>query len=268
MGAIFLFKGVFAPLLDDFDPITHTIRGRTVKVWPVADVHIGSKECDLDGFKAFLKRVLDDPDSYIVLVGDIINNGIAGSLSNVYEELYPPHTQIDIAYELLSPLADAGRILGAVGGNHERRSVKQVDLCPMYTIMCMLRIPHLYRTNIAFVRIRLERNGKLYHVYNLLLHHGKSANGKRRFAYAIEGVDAFITGHTHQGVIEKPARLVLTQKGNVEVRPLISITATSWLSYGGYASGVYLPVATSDPQYLELEFTGSGNKDGKIRVGW
>lgn len=255
-------------MIDDFTPITHTIRGRTVKVWPVADVHIGSKECDIDGFRAFLRAVLNDDDSYIVLVGDIINNGVKDSLTNVYEELYPPSVQIDVAVELLEPLARAGKILGAVGGNHERRSVKQVDLCPMYTIMCMLRIQHLYRSNIAFVRIRLERGGKTYNVYNLLLHHGKSANGKRRFAYAIEGADAYISGHTHQGILEKPARLVWTQRNKIEIRPIVSLTATSWLSYGGYASGVYLPVATSDPQYLELEFTGSHNKEGKIRVCW
>lgn len=269
MGRFFFVKGVFIQLIDDFVPLTHTIRGRTIKVWPVADVHIGSKECDLDGFKAFLKRVLADPDSYIVLVGDIINNGVKDSLTNVYEELIPPSAQIDVAVELLRPLADAGKILGAVSGNHERRSAKQVDLCPMYTIMCLLRAPHLYRQNMAFVRVRMERDGKTYNRYSLLLTHGKSANGKRRFAYSVEGVDAIVTGHTHAGIVEKPARLIFTEKCTVKIEPLVSVTATSWLSYGGYgAAAMYLPQSTSDPQFLELEFTGSHNKCGKIRVGW
>lgn len=40
-------------MISDFTPIVHTLEGRTIRVWAVADVHIGAKECDLDGFKAF-----------------------------------------------------------------------------------------------------------------------------------------------------------------------------------------------------------------------
>lgn len=268
LGAFFLVKGVFFSLFDDFDPINHSLEGRTVKVWPIADVHIGSKECDLDGFKAFLRRVMADDNSYVVLCGDIINNGVKDSLTNVYEETMPPSEQIDLAVELLRPLSEAKKILGVVSGNHERRSAKQVDMCPMYAICCILRIQHLFRQNMAFVRIRFNRGGTRYNSYSMLLTHGKSANGKRRFAYAVEGVDAVITGHTHAGIVEKPARIVMTSKG-VKVKSIVSVTATSWLSYGGYgASAMYLPQATSDPQYLELEFTGSHNKEGRIRVGW
>lgn len=32
------------PMLDDFTPIIHQLDGRTIKVWAVADVHIGAKE--------------------------------------------------------------------------------------------------------------------------------------------------------------------------------------------------------------------------------
>ena len=41
-------------MLDDFTPIIHELPGRTIKVWAVADVHIGARECDMDGFKRFL----------------------------------------------------------------------------------------------------------------------------------------------------------------------------------------------------------------------
>lgn len=77
-------------MIDDFTPIVHRLRGRPVKVWAVADVHIGAREADIDGFAAFLKRVENDPDSYLVIVGDILNNGTRDSLTNVYEETMPP----------------------------------------------------------------------------------------------------------------------------------------------------------------------------------
>ena len=253
-------------MIDDFTPIVHELPGRTIKVWAVADVHIGAKECDLRGFKAFLKRVEDDDDSYLVLCGDMINNGIKDSLTNVYDELMPPQAQIDKAVELLEPVAD--RILGCVSGNHERRSKKAVDIDPMAYICCLLRIDRVFRQNLAFVRVNLVRGNTKDH-YALLLVHGKTLNKQMKFSYAIEGVDAIVGGHLHSGQIRRDARLILTKSNRCVVKPFVNLTATSWLKYGGYAaSGLYMPAATSDPQCLVLEFTGSNGKQGNIRVNW
>ena len=253
-------------MIDDFTPIIHVLPGRTIKVWPIADVHIGAKEADMPGFSSFLKRIEQDDDSYLVICGDLLNNGIKDSLTNVYEETMPPSEQVKLAAELLQPVAD--KILGCVGGNHEARSRRSVDLDPLASVMMMVGKSELYRPNMAFVRIKL-RDGNVHETYNLLLAHGKTTNKKKQFQYAVEGVDAVISGHTHDGVVEKPARLVLTQRGAVKVKHIVSVTATSWLNYGGYsAAGLMLPKATSDPQALVLEFTRSNRQEGKLRVAW
>lgn len=256
-------------MLDDFTPIIHRLEGRTIKVWAVADVHIGARESDIDGFAAFLKRVERDPDSYIVLVGDIVNNGIKDSVTNVYHETMPPSAQIERAVELLAPVK--GRILGAVGGNHERRTTKAVDLDIMHTIMVLLGIGDLYRPNMAFVRVFMESASGAKANYSLLLTHGASDTKRKQFGYTVEGVDAIITAHTHNGDVSRPARICLTSKNRVVVKPLISLVATSWLGYGGYAArGMLKPAATSCPQCLELVFTNSNAKgcEGSIRVIW
>lgn len=253
-------------MISDFTPIVHKLDGRTVRVWAVADVHIGARECDLDGFEKFIKRIAEDDDSYIVLCGDLISNGIKDSLTNVYDEAIPPQSQVDLAVELLRPISD--KILGCVSGNHERRSKKHVDINPMLYICSLLQIPEVYRENMAFVRINLER-GKTKDHYALLLTHGKTANKRRQFAYAVEGVDAIISGHTHDGEVQKPARLVFTKSNRVVVKPLVNLCATSWLRPGGYSlAGMMTPKSTSDPQCLELEFTGSNDRPGSIHVRW
>lgn len=255
-------------MLDDFTPIVHALDGRTIKVWAIADVHIGAKEADIAGFQRFLKRVENDPDSFIVIVGDLLNVGIrsANCPTDIYEETMPVHAQIEKAAELLAPVAD--RILGCVGGNHEARAKKAVDLDPLFQVMVLIRKPDLYRPNMAFVRVNLGKGNTKDH-YALLLVHGKSANAKRKFAYSVEGVDAIISGHTHDPIVEKPARLVFTQRNNVVIRPLVSLTACSWLDYGGYgAANLYLPKSTSDPQALVLEYTASNSIPGQIRVTW
>lgn len=253
-------------MIGDFTPIIHRLDGRTVKVWAVADVHIGARECDLEGFKRFLRRVSDDEDSYLVICGDLLNNGLKDSLTNVYEEVIPPSAQLDKAVELLTPVKD--RILGCVGGNHEARSKKAVDLDPLYAVMCMVRKQDLYRSNMAFIRVRLGKGGTR-DTYALMLVHGKTANKKRQFAYSVEGVDAIISGHTHDGIVEKPARIVFEHNNKVSIRPIVSLTATSWLDYGGYAAaGLYTPKATSDPQALLLEYAGTNKHRGNVRVVW
>ena len=253
-------------MLDDFTPIMHDLPGRTIKVYPVADVHIGAREADVDGFSQFLKRISQDDDSYLAICGDILNNGLKDSMTNVYEETMPPSEQVKLAAELLKPVAD--KILGCVSGNHELRSKRMADYDPLASVMTLIDKPELYRPNMAFVRVRMREKGS-QETYTLLLVHGKTANKKKQFQYAVEGVDAVISGHTHDGIVEKPARLVFTQKGIIRVKHIVSVTATSWLNYGGYAaSGLMLPKATGDPQCLVLEFTRGNRKDGHIRVAW
>lgn len=253
-------------MISDFTPVIHQLDGRTIRVWAIADVHLGAKECDIDGFTKFLKHVESDPDSYVVICGDLLNNGIKDSLTNVYDEVLPPHAQIEKAVELLSPIKD--RILGVVGGNHELRSKKAVDLDPLYSVCLMLGIGEVYRQNMCFIRIGLLANG-IHDGYTLLLIHGKTANKKKHFQYAIEGVDCIISGHTHDGIVEKPARLVLTHRNKVKVLPLVSITATSWLEYGSYAArGLFLPKQTGNPQCIELPYINSNTIRGQIRVIW
>lgn len=254
-------------MIDDFVPIVHRLDGRTVKVYGIADVHIGAKECDLDGFRAFIsERVAPDPDAYICLVGDILNNGIRDSVTNVYEETMPPSAQVETAVEILTPVKD--KILGAVGGNHEYRSKRAVDWDPMFQAMTLLGIPELYRQNMAFIRVVLERGVTRDH-YALLLAHGSSDAKRQRFDAVIEGVDAVITGHVHRGAVQRPCRIVFTNRNTITVRPHISLVCESWLKYGGYASrGLLLPHETANPQHLVLGFSGSNRVPGRLSVVW
>ena len=258
-------------MLDDFTPIIHRLDGRTIKVWAIADVHIGAKEANIygkDGFANFLKRVESDPDSYLIICGDLLNNGLrsANCPTDIYQETMPPSSQIELAAELLDPVKD--KILGAVGGNHELRTSRQCNIDILYNVFCLIRKPELYRPNMCFVRVNLERGNTKEH-YSMLLIHGKTANRQRQFSYSLEGVDVLICGHTHSGFIEKNTRICFGQSGKVTMRPIVNMTATSWLEYGDYAArNMYLGHATSNPQALQLEFSGTNARKGRISVIW
>ena len=258
-------------MLDDFTPIIHKLRGRTIRLWAVADVHIGSQFSDVAGFEKFLSKIAQDDDSYLVIVGDLLENATRNSVGDVFQSL-PPSTQIDMAVRLLTPIA--AKILGVVGGNHERRSKKDVDLDPLYAVCSMLRrsdgssLQDVYRPNMAFMRVRLVR-GSIHHSYALMLTHGKTLNKRKQFVNVIEGIDAAITAHTHTPDVLMPSRIRFTENNKVNAHHVVSLCACSWLNPGGYSlSGLLLPQATSRPQCLVLEFPNSNSTNGKIRVEW
>ena len=92
------------PVLDDFVPIIHELAGRDIRLYPVADVHIGAAEAALPEFEAFLRKVEDDPDAYVCIVGDLLNNAVKSSVSDVYRETMSPSAAVDYAVERLQPI--------------------------------------------------------------------------------------------------------------------------------------------------------------------
>jgi hypothetical protein len=114
--------------------------------------------------------------------------------------------------------------------------------------MCKLDLEHLYRENLAFVKLRIgdqKGNGSTNPTYTLAVTHGAgggalsggTVNRNERFGYAIEGVDALIVGHSHKPIITQPAKLVVDHANNrVTTKPFKVVVSTAWLDYGGYAA--------------------------------
>jgi predicted phosphodiesterase len=213
-------------------------------------------------WELFCLDVLKEPNTYITLGGDLINNATRSSVSNIFEETMRPSEQKRLMAKMLEPLRS--RILCAVSGNHERRSTKDVDDEPTYDIMCKLDLEHLYRENLAFVKLRIgdqKGNGSTNPTYTLAVTHGAgggalsggTVNRNERFGYAIEGVDALIVGHSHKPIITQPAKLVVDHANNkISVRPFKVVVSTAWLNYGGYAAQKMLLPGSHTMQRIHL----------------
>jgi UDP-2,3-diacylglucosamine pyrophosphatase LpxH len=254
-------------MMSDFDMIVHAFP-EDVTIIPVADVHLGARECMERDFAAFLNWVKETENVYLVLCGDLINNGVKNSVTNIYEETLMPSQAKRLMANYLEPVRD--RILAAVGGNHERRSSREVDDDITLDIMAKLDCEHLYRENLAFVKIQL---GEKYHAsgslrkykdrptYCLAVAHGAgggmtggAVNRNERFAYALENVDAVITGHTHRPAFTQPAKIHVDLHNNkVTVKPFRVITASSWLRYSGYPAQKLLTPTSFVKEALTLK---------------
>ena len=250
-------------ILPDQILITRKFPREDITIIPIADVHLGAKECMEKEFIDFLKMVEETPNIYLVLAGDLINNATKSSVSNVFEDRYRPSEQKKMMAKLLEPVKD--RILCAIPGNHEARSGKEADDDPMYDIMCKMDIEDRYRENIAFVKIQMGDNrrseGRRNPTYILGVSHGSgggiytggAVNRNERFGYVIDGIDALITGHTHKPVVSVPGKIKINpQQNTATIVPFKVITATSWLNYGGYAARKMLMPATHTLQTMTL----------------
>ena len=244
-------------MLPDFEMIQHQFHGgHDISVIPVADVHLGSPECREQEFIQFIRKVAETPNVYLCLLGDLIDNGTKSSVTNCFKATMSPSAQKREMAKILEPVRD--RILCILPGNHERRSMKDVDDDPVYDIAAKLDIEDLYRENIAFVKIQMGKEdhtaaGKERPTYILTVTHGAgggimtggSVNRSERFGYVIDGMDALIVGHTHKPYTTQPGKIVIDSRNNqVTVKPFKVICATSWLNYGGYASRMMLLPAT------------------------
>lgn len=258
----------------DFDLIKHTFKGQ-ITIIPISDVHLGALEHCESEWNAFCNSVCDKPNTYIILGGDLINNSIRTSVANPFDEVIRPREQKKRMVEYLSPIKS--RILCAVSGNHERRSMKDADEDITYDIMSKLDLEDLYRENVAFMKIGCGKrsDGLSECVYMFCVTHGAGGgiytgagiNRNERFGNVIDGLDCLIVGHTHKGTVSKPSKIVLDVRNElVSVKSYTVISCVSWLNYGGYAAQkMLLPADRANPQKILL----NAKRDYKnIEVRW
>jgi len=200
-------------------------------------VHWGAEECMEKEFQAYLKKIASDPSAAVLLAGDLLNNGIKSSKTDVYREKYPPDVQKEMMIDLLWPIRD--KIVAGVSGNHEYRTFKESCQDVMKDI---------------FVN-------KKPVTYMIFMTHGsgRGASGtyvekQNRYHLHIEGVDIAILGHSHDPDKKPSARLVLDSHNNkVFRRETCIFVCTSWLSYNGYPVRKQYPPKAFRPDTIRLD---------------
>ena len=256
-------------MLPDFEMIIHKFpAGEDITICPIADVHLGARECMEDAFREFISTIAGKPNVRVVLCGDLLNNAVRSSVSDFYAEIYRPSEAKRMMAKLLEPIRD--QILCSVTGNHERRSSREVDDDATADIMCKLDLEHLHRENIAFMKLQfgeaeseagVRTAGRTRPTYVVSVSHGAGGgaltgagiNRGERFAYACDGLDAQITAHTHRPSVTQPGKIVIDTRNNlIQIKPFKVITATSWLDFGGYAAQKMLLPTSHVVQTLTL----------------
>lgn len=235
-----------------------------LNIYPLGDLHIGSAEFDHDKWRKWKKMVMDDPNSAIVLIGDLLENNLRSSVGSPFDQTMSPREQKELLAKELRPLAD--KILSGVQGNHEYRTTRSSDSCPLYDIMFLLGIEGRYRENASFLKVALGSKAKdRQWTYTFAMFHGSSKFKTRVMGYAIDGMDVMITGHDHQPQSYFPAKIVIDSKNEtVTTRGFVRLVVSSFLKTGGYGLN-----AMYEPQdHTKIPVVHLSGKKKEVSVIW
>lgn len=240
-----------------------------ITIVPLADVHLGAEGSAWQQFYELVKQIAKEPDTYVTLQGDLIDNGLKNSVTNVYRQTMRPYEQKREMAKALEPIRD--KILCIIPGNHCRRSSKEADADPTYDIAAKLDLEDKYRESIAFIRIGLGKRtaGKIRdlkpHVYYLACMHGAGGGGlpgagvnrNEKYLQSLDGVDILITAHGHKPYAYRGSKIILDPNNRrATFRPTLHMMAGSWLEYIGYPVEKQLsPVAMPGANKLILSGT-------------
>lgn len=251
---------------NDFDLIVHKFSTKLphINIYPVGDLHVGSQEFNEGAFRRWKNMVMEDEFAKVVIVGDIMDMATKTSVTNIYEATMTPFEQKKWVTDEFLDIKD--KIIGAVQGNHEYRSNKLIGICPLYDVLAKLDLEHLYRPNMAFMKINLgSRNETRQSSYTMVLAHGGAKGRTKQFPYVVEGMDMMITGHFHTPESHFRSKLVIDGKNEaVGMKELIHISVPSFTTLGGYAlKGMYMPQDGNKIPILKLH----GNKK-EVGLSW
>lgn len=259
--------------------VTHRFDGE-IEIYPLADVHYGAIECNEKAWEAVIKEILEKPNRYCVLNGDLIDNGVKSSVTDCYAATAQPGAQKKYMTEALRPISE--RLLLACSGNHEARTKRESDQDITYDILTKLDREEIFRPDVGFMVVRVGDRGPGNNhqpnvSYNIVMSHGtgggylpgSTLNRNERFATQyIDGVDIAIVSHSHRGMVSRPSKLVIDAKNEmVTQRDILVVSSVAWMSYGGYAARKMLPPQSScNPQKIILGDNTYREKD--IKVIW
>ncbi len=234
-----------------------------IEIIHITDVQFGHLRCNVDKFLEYRDWILSEPNRFVFFGGDMIDAATAISVASPYENTEEPQGQIYRFCELAMPMRH--RVLGFVGGNHERRGAKTFgDLG--HLIATLLKIP--YSSGKQFVDINY---GKHAPFKNSLWHGGSGSRTKGAKAQMLSRFMAqgdsqcYWVGHLHDVLMLGDVRERRHEGGSeIVLEKFAGVMSSSFLEhYGTYAE--VAGMAPNDCQMWRLILEPNGHWELTLR---
>lgn len=251
----------------DFQPILINLPSDAeyADIYFIHDLHYGSELFDEKKWANLKKKIIEDDKALVCWVGDLMENAIPNSKSDMFSQRFSPADQKEWVTEQLKDLAD--KTIAVVPGNHEKnRTTKVSGLFPLYDCCLIAGVDDRYRNTIAFLDIGIGKSknkNKQIHYFGQIQHKAKDLKNYHSSDFT-DGIDFFVSGHDHETKDKPRAKMVFDKHNKVVYKRNIEcLNCGSFCEYGGYGSeNAYRP--QSDKMYKlrifgtqrEMETTG------------
>jgi hypothetical protein len=227
-----------------------------IEVLHVTDTQQGHKLCNMKALTQHRDWVLAKPNRFMVWGGDMGDFGTKISVGSPWEQMFEPDR---LTYEIAKFWAPARhRILGYVGGNHERRTQLTFGDAGL-AVASMLGIP--YSSGKQYVNIVYGA----WNPFTIHLWHGRGTSSTAGAKMMLidrtlrdEG-DAHLSliGHLHTPMLEFMARKRLQSDGTIKLIKCGAAMSSSFLEYwGGYGEVMNLNTAPLMMAKADIEPNG------------
>lgn len=215
--------------------VSFTTKGDRIRLSPIGDIHVGAPEgqCDWDKLERTVDYILSIPEYYVIGMGDYMDcaSKMVRKGPNVYSSSLSPMQQYEKIYKIFKLLADKGRLLGLLTGNHEQWIAEDSGI-DVIAMLCMsLNVPFLGSACDVVFNVNEER-------YTGYIQHGSSSAklGSTKIAAMMNATrdiyaDFFCYGHVHQVAATKCGRRMDGQ----ELKTYYILTGHFLKWQGGYA---------------------------------
>lgn len=231
----------------------------TLEIDTFSDLHVGDPLFNRDLFYERREWVLEAPNRYVILNGDLMNVATKRSVSDVYGDVMNPREQLKWCKKELAPIKD--RIISITNGNHEDRILRDTSIDIVGELAESLGILHKHYPAGVLLKITFgkKRNGKraVYTAYHTHGRGGGALQGGKvlRMARMANVVMAqiYIHSHSHFKVAFKESIYVPDLYNNkVRLVEQTFVNSSANMHWGGYAQVAgYKPGAQGSP-YLTL----------------
>ena len=231
---------------------------------PLGDTHYGSRQCNEKFFLSTVELIKEEKNTFCVLMGDMIENALVGSVGDIYEQVYSPRDQLKKVVKILKPIKN--KILFVIDGNHEQRTTRVAGLKPSEDISALLEVP--YGGFSCFARFKVDAK---YGIFTAYFHHntgggytkGGKVNRSARLRDITPTADATFSGHMHT-TARTPAEWYECRGKGIQKCVGYDYIIGSALEYDeSYAEAKAKPPASTE--FIRVTFVGSntGKKDNR-----
>lgn len=167
------------------------------------DQHVGSSEVDYDRIEAEVARIIETPNTYVILMGDTVDGYFWGGDAQ-YEEMEQVPEQYQYVRSMTDLLGSKGKLICSIGGDHDGWA-KRAGFTPIKEFAeknnCFFSVGVTYITiNIGKAKYYITAAHRLpgHSMYNK--NHPQTR--ALRFGGAV-GSDIIVSGHNHQKQISQ-----------------------------------------------------------------